>query len=52
MSRESGNLVEVLPELRGPTVDTFFLYAEELRHSKRIGVFRDYLVRRIAEDGL
>lgn len=52
MSRESGNLVEVLPELHGPTVDTFFVYAEELRHSKRIGVFRDYLVRRIAEDGL
>ncbi len=52
MSRESGNLVKVLPELRGPTVDTFFVYAEELRHSKRIGVFRDYLVRRIAEDGL
>ena len=52
MSRESGNLVEVLPELRGPTVDTFFVYAEELRHSKRIGVFRDYLVRRIAKDGL
>ena len=52
MSRESGNLVMVLPELRGPTVDTFFVYAEELRHSKRIGVFRDYLVRRIAEDGL
>ena len=52
MSRESGNLVEVLPELRGPTVDIFFVYAEELRHSKRIGVFRDYLVRRIAEDGL
>ena len=52
MSRESGNLVEVLPELRGPTVDIFFVYAEELRHSKRIGVFRDYLVRRIAKDGL
>lgn len=52
MSRESGNLVEVLPELRGPTVDIFFVYAEELRHSKRIGVFRDYLVHRIAKDGL
>ena len=52
MSRESGNLVEVLPELRGPTVDIFFVYAEELRHSKRIGVFRDYLVSRIAKDGL
>ncbi len=52
MSKESGNLVEVLPELRGPAFDAFFVYAEELRHSKRIGVFRDYLVRRIAEDGL
>ncbi|HEB80061.1 MAG TPA: LysR family transcriptional regulator [Rhodospirillales bacterium] len=52
MSRESGNLVKVLPQLHGPSYDTFFVYPEELRHSLRIGVFRDFLVRRIAEDGL
>jgi len=50
MSRESGNLVEVLPELRGPSFDAYFVYPEELRTSKRITVFRDYLLRRIAED--
>jgi DNA-binding transcriptional LysR family regulator len=52
MSREVRNLVEVLPELRGPTVDAYFVYPEELRHSKRVVVFRDFLVRNIAESGL
>jgi len=51
MSREAGNLVQVLPELGGPSYDAFFVYPEELRHSERIDVFRDYLVRSIAEDG-
>ncbi len=49
MSRDSHNLVEVLPELRGPTTDAYFVYPEELRHSKRIGVFRDFLVRKLLE---
>ncbi len=48
MSRQAGNLVEVLPELRGPTIDVYFVYAEELRKSKRIGVLRDFLVSKLA----
>ncbi len=52
LSRESSNLVEILPEIRGPSIDAFFVYPEELRHSKRVMVFRDFLVRRIAQDGL
>ena len=52
MLRESSNLVELLPELQGPRVDAYFVYPEELRHSKRIGVFRDFLVDQIAKDGL
>jgi len=52
MLRESAKLVEVLPELRGPTIDAYFVYPDELRNSKRVAVFRDFLVRRIAEDGL
>lgn len=52
MQRESSRLVEVLPELDGPSIEAFFVYPEELRNMKRIAVFRDYLVRRIAEDGL
>jgi DNA-binding transcriptional LysR family regulator len=42
--REAGNLVELLPELRGPSIDMYFVYPEELRRSKRIVVLRDFLV--------
>ena len=31
------------------TTDVYFTYPEELRHSKRIGVFRDFLLRKVAE---
>ena len=51
MSRETDDLVEVLPELEGPETNAFFVYPEELRHSMRIEVFRDYLIRSVAEDG-
>ncbi len=49
LNQETGNLVEILPELRGPDVDVFFVYPEELRHSIRIKVFRDFLIRKIEE---
>lgn len=49
LSRDTGNLVEILPELRGPSFDAYFVYPEELRHTKRITVFRDFLIRKIAE---
>ena len=52
MSDQSQGLVEVLPQMRGPRFDAFFVYPEELRQSKRIAVFRDFLVRKIAEAGL
>ncbi len=52
LSHHAANLVEVLPELRGPTYDAYFVYPEALRDSKRIAVFRDFLLRKIAEDRL
>jgi DNA-binding transcriptional LysR family regulator len=52
MQRESTRLVEVLPELKCPQIDAYFVYPEELKNMKRISVFRDYLIMRIAEDGL
>ena len=52
MSREVDNLIEILPQMRGPTFDTYFVYPEELRDSKRISVFRDFLLRKVAEAGL
>ena len=47
MSREVSNLVELLPELRGPSIDAYFVYPEELRKSKRIVVLRDFLVSEV-----
>jgi DNA-binding transcriptional LysR family regulator len=49
MAREYSRLVEILPSLRGPSFDAYFVYAEELRHSKRIAVFRDFLIQKLAE---
>jgi DNA-binding transcriptional LysR family regulator len=45
----NSNLVRVLPELEGPRIDAYFVYPEELRNSKRIQVFRDFLLRKVAE---
>ena len=49
LAREMRNLVRILPELEGPGHDAFFVYPEELRASQRIGVFRDFLVGKVAE---
>lgn len=43
------DVVRVLPDVAGPRIDAYFVYAEELRHSKRIAVFRDFLVKKVAE---
>ncbi len=49
LARESRNLVRILPELEGPGNDAYFVYPEELRASQRIGVFRDFLISKVAE---
>jgi DNA-binding transcriptional LysR family regulator len=49
MTRGTRELVPVLPEVQGPQFDMYLVYPEELRNSKRIGVFRDFIVRKIAE---
>ena len=49
MQPEHIKLEPVLPELEGPVTQAFFVYPEELRHSKRITVFRDFLLRKVAE---
>lgn len=50
LSDESPELVEILPQLTGPTMDAYFVYPEELRHSKRIAVLRDFLLQQVQED--
>ncbi|GAB5471564.1 MAG: LysR family transcriptional regulator [Rhodospirillales bacterium] len=49
MVTRPGELVRVLPDLEGPQIDTYFVYSEELRSTKRIAVFRDFLLRKVAE---
>ncbi len=41
------NLHLILPELEPPSVDMYFVYAEERRNSKRIQAFRDFLLDNI-----
>ena len=45
MGKLADDLVPVLPGMEGPAFDIYFVYPEELRHSRRIGVFRDFLLR-------
>ena len=49
MMSETADLVRILPDLKAPKVDVFFVYPEELRNSKRVAVFRDFLLARLAE---
>lgn len=49
LAREIPNLVRVLPDHAGPSFSAFFVYPEELRDSRRIAVFRDFLIRKMAE---
>jgi len=49
MVHESDDLVRVLPDMEGPQIDAYFVYSEELRSTKRIAVFRDFLLRKVQE---
>jgi DNA-binding transcriptional LysR family regulator len=42
-------LERVLPEMDGPTIEAYFVYPEELRRSKRIAVFRDFLLEKVKQ---
>ncbi len=47
VSEDVPNLVRVLPELESAEVPVFLAFPEELRHSKRIGAFRDFVTEEI-----
>ncbi len=49
VAAEAPELVRILPEVTGPPVEAYFVYPEELRSSKRISVFRDFLIRKVTE---
>ena len=49
MMAETQDLVRILPDIKAPKVEVFFVYPEELRNSKRVAVFRDFLLAQLAE---
>lgn len=49
LSEEAPNLVEILPQTTGPSIDAYLVYPEELRHSKRIDVLRDFLLAEVKD---
>jgi DNA-binding transcriptional LysR family regulator len=46
---KNSSLVQIQLPVETPEFDTYFVYPEELRDSKRIGVFRDFLVSKAKE---
>jgi DNA-binding transcriptional LysR family regulator len=49
MVPDGSDLVSVLGELQGPQIDAYFVYPEEVRATRRIAVFRDFLLRQVAQ---
>jgi DNA-binding transcriptional LysR family regulator len=41
------DLEVILPKIECPNVDMYFVYAEERRHSRRIALFRDFILENI-----
>lgn len=43
------NLIKILPSATRPPVEVYFVYPEERRNSKRIGIFKDFLLKMVEE---
>lgn len=44
MTKGQPDIIEILPKAGIPPVDMYFVYPEDRRHSKRIEIFRDFLL--------
>ena len=49
VSDEVPDLINILPEDKSQEIPVFLAYPEELRHSKRVEAFRDFVVEEIRE---
>lgn len=43
------HISRVLPDLSGPVTEAYYIYPMELKNSKRIAVFRNFITQKIAE---
>ena len=46
---EADGLTRILPAVKTPRIDVYFVYPDELRSSKRVAVFRDFLLARLQQ---
>ena len=51
MGGEMDGLTRLLPDLKTPRIDVYFVYPEELRSSKRVSVFRDFMLAQLQDLG-
>ena len=47
LAEEQTGLVRVLPEIERPAFETYFVYPQELRGSKRVRLFREFLQEQV-----
>jgi DNA-binding transcriptional LysR family regulator len=47
LTEDFPNLIRVLPEVESAEVPVFLAYPEELRHSKRVSAFRDFVLEEV-----
>lgn len=51
MMYKTRHITRVLPDVQGPSTDAYYVYPIELKNSKRVAVFRNYISQKIAESG-
>jgi len=49
VTEKEDGLVQILPEIELPAYEAYFVYPPALKNSKRVGVFRDFLVSKARE---
>ncbi len=49
VARNNPDLARVLPETEGPPFEVFFVYPEELKGSRRVAAFREFLLEEVRE---
>lgn len=46
---QNQNIQQLLKDVKTPAIDVYFVYPEERRHSKRIAIFRDFILDEISK---
>ena len=51
MIKNDPDIVPILGDVKGDKVDMYFVYPQERKHSKRIALFRDFILKLVDETG-